>query len=477
MLTHRHRRPHHLLKRLQVDNIHRWITSEFANNTIPPAFQQWFTTQDTWTRAQIAANPTDNYWQGLGAIMSQFDGMLAGYNAQAPPNMQLTVWDFQQLNGLGDFLDLMPAIGDYGAYSRNWNWDTMTDDELVDRVRKTTHCSALVKVNGDFTDMWFGHAAWFTFEGIIRIFKSYNTPLHNPAAVGKQFSFASYPGYLESLDDYWLVYDSGMWLSETTNSIFNTSLYKTLQPNSLWSWQRIRLVALLANSGAQAVEIMDTHSSYTYNNQWIFLDLKLFKPGQALQPGLLWIYESVPSFGIGQDVTDTLARGYWPSYNVPYIRQIYDISGYDEQLQKRVAANNGTMSAALAGLDYQMAPRAKIFRRQQGSVDDTNSFLSLMRYNDYKNDPYAGGDPWNAICSRGDLSSNPSPDGCYDLKASQWSWFAAKQSTAISGPTTGDIPPGGSLPPFSWSEFPNAPHEGLPQTFNFAFEDMTPEWA
>lgn len=221
--------------------------------------------------------------------------------------------------------------------------------------------------------------------GIIRIMKSFSTPLHNPAAVGKQFSFASYPGYLESLDDYWLVYSTNMWLSETTNNVFNTTLYKTLKPQTLWSWQRIRLVALLANNGSQACEIMDTQSSYTYNNQWIFLDLKLFTPGKALQAGLLYIYESVPSFGMWQDVTDTLTRGYWPSYNVPYIREIYDISGYDEQLSKRVAANNGTMTAALAGLDYQLAPRAKIFRRQQGSVDSTNSFLSLMRYNDYQN--------------------------------------------------------------------------------------------
>lgn len=29
---------------------------------------------------------------------------------------------------------------------------------------------------------------------------------------------------------------------------------------------------------------------------------------------------------------------------------------------------------------------------------------------------YAEGDPWNAICSRGDLASSPSPDGCLDGK-------------------------------------------------------------
>ncbi len=27
-----------------------------------------------------------------------------------------------------------------------------------------------------------------------------------------------------------------------------------------------------------------------------------------------------------------------------------------------------------------------------------------MRYNDFEHDPYSHGDPWNAICSRGDLT-------------------------------------------------------------------------
>ena len=37
---------------------------------------------------------------------------------------------------------------------------------------------------------------------------------------------------------------------------------------------------------------------------------------------------------------------------------------------------------------------------------------------DFKNDPYSGGSPWGAICSRGDLAagSDARADGCYDTK-------------------------------------------------------------
>ena len=54
---------------------------------------------------------------------------------------------------------------------------------------------------------------------------------------------------------------------------------------------------------------------------------------------------------------------------------------------------------------YQLAPRAMIFRRDVGNVVDMQSFQYIMRYNDYLNDPYAMGNPYSAICSRGDLTS------------------------------------------------------------------------
>ena len=91
------------------------------------------------------------------------------------------------------------------------------------------------------------------------------------------------------------------------------------------------------------------------------------------------------------DVTSQLARGYWPSYNVPYHRIIFDKSGYPEIVNKSGSAHS-----------YELAPRAKIFRRDQGSVVDMESFKKIMRYNDYREDPYSEGNPTYAICARGD---------------------------------------------------------------------------
>lgn len=184
-----------------------------------------------------------------------------------------------------------------------------------------------------------------------------------------------------------------------------------------------------------------------------------FVPGKALPPNLLWIVEQVPGLVVSGDATELLALGHFPSYNVPFWREIYDISGYKEQLERRVAANNGTLGE-LSGLDWQLAPRAQIFRRDAGKVTDMTGFLELMRSNDYKNDPLSAGSPWNAICSRGDLAG--SPDGCLDGKASMASLWADKRAYAINGPTRGGAF-GGTLPPFTWAQFPATPHEGLPE--------------
>ena len=51
----------------------------------------------------------------------------------------LSPWAFWQMNAIGDFLDLIPAL----SSADSWDWKNMTDAQLMDRVRKTTHCSAL----------------------------------------------------------------------------------------------------------------------------------------------------------------------------------------------------------------------------------------------------------------------------------------------------------------------------------------------
>lgn len=121
-------------------------------------------------------------------------------------------------------------------------------------------------------------------------------------------------------------------MSETTDHIFDPSVYRGLSPNTLPSWLRVRAALLLANSGQEWLQVFrcvyggrvgdspvcsrflprpvpllgphtctlprrsvhhSSHNSGTYNNQYLVIDLKRFEPMKRLAPGLLWVVEQV----------------------------------------------------------------------------------------------------------------------------------------------------------------------------------------
>ena len=233
------------------------------------------------------------------------------------------------------------------------------------------------------------------------------------------------------------------------------SLYKLIVPESLWAWQRVRLANLLSPDGPTWGDIFSAYNSGTYNNAYGVLSLANWAPGEALLPNMLTYVEQIPGLVVYGDVTRELEKSHMSMYNVPYWPQIYEMSGYKAVIDAKRDRSVPLSEDPIAGLSYQLAPRAKIFRRDHGKVVSLPTFIDIMRYNDYQNDPYANS-PWDAICSRGDLAKNGGPDGCYDTKVSSYSSFDSFSSYVINGPTIGD----GSLPPFSWSQYPTVSHIG-----------------
>ena len=49
----------------------------------------------------------------------------------------------------------------------------------------------------------------------------------------------------------------------------------------------------MATSGREWAELIAFNNSGTYCNQYMVVDLKLFAPGEELQPDLLWVIEQV----------------------------------------------------------------------------------------------------------------------------------------------------------------------------------------
>jgi hypothetical protein len=148
-------------------------------------------------------------------------------------------------------------------------------------------------------------------------------------------SFSSYPGYLYSFDDFYML-SSGLTVIETTNNIFNQNLYDKVHPYSLLAWQRVRVANELSKNGKEWFENVRQYNSGTYNNQYMVVDYKLFTPGKELPDNLLWVIEQIPGLVVGEDRTSDVRRGHWPSYNVAFFKEIYVESGYPEIVAQKV---------------------------------------------------------------------------------------------------------------------------------------------
>eukprot|EP00008_Paramoeba_atlantica_P006296 CAMPEP_0201489524 /NCGR_PEP_ID=MMETSP0151_2-20130828/22855_1 /ASSEMBLY_ACC=CAM_ASM_000257 /TAXON_ID=200890 /ORGANISM="Paramoeba atlantica, Strain 621/1 / CCAP 1560/9" /LENGTH=553 /DNA_ID=CAMNT_0047875145 /DNA_START=115 /DNA_END=1776 /DNA_ORIENTATION=+ len=415
-----------------------------------------------WMDQQIQQNAaTDPFWEQVGFMRQQLNGLVNGTQLGVSPyvpSYYLTV-----LNAVGDLIDLTNAVN-----LTNLKMNPVSEwseERLRDYIHKSGHCSAFIRLTGAYEDLFMAHSSWFAFQSMNRIYKHYNFRLNSPSNVASQLSFSSYPGFLESLDDFYLL-NSGLVMLQTTNNIFNMTLYDYVVPQSLLAWVRVRVANAMATGGSTWYSTVKRYNSGTYNNQYMVIDTSKFTPEFSMGDDGLWVIEQIPSLVMGADVTPILRTGYWSSYNIPFFETIYNMSGYPE-----VVEQYGT------DYSYQLAPRAKIFRRDNCNVTDLTSLAWMMRYNDYEVDPYAGGDPWGAVCSRGDLTplsgvaGTPSPNGCYDSKITDFQNAKQLKSFAINGPTNEQ------QPTFTWKDtFPKAVHLGQPETFDFDWYTMQPSW-
>jgi hypothetical protein len=124
---------------------------------------------------------------------AQYDGLVAGYAAFAPPANQLPDFAFVLLNGCGDFFDVIPAacpserpkyvtavivvlllLGCVYFDSHLCSFDAMNKTEFDEYTHTHGHCSAIVKIPGDFSQLFMSHSSWFIFQNMNRIMKHYN---------------------------------------------------------------------------------------------------------------------------------------------------------------------------------------------------------------------------------------------------------------------------------------------------------------
>ena len=381
---------------------------------------------------------TNPYWHEVNNLYMQMRGLHEGYNSMAPPSEKIDLIHFQTLVSLGD----VDEIG-YWKEENRPDFSKMTTDELIEYLGLHSHCSAMMKVADDFSDVWFGHNTWTGYNKLIRIYKEYRYIPNSDFPIKSQaVTMSSYPGAVNSQDDFYIT-DANLYVTETTNSVLNLTLFDLLSPDTLMCWMRTMVANRLADNGYSWIEIFSKYNSGTYNNQFQILDLKLIDTSnKKISPGALYIVEQLPGSCDFEDVTEILKKGYWPSYNTPYIMSVREKSGVNDEIKK-------DPSLAVSE-DYDTCFRAKIFRREQNKVKDIESYKNMIRFNDYLNDEFSEGKASYSIASRYDLNENPKCFGATDAKFASINEIknsGKKIVHIISGPTTNN-----GQKSFSWSK-------------------------
>ena len=109
------------------------------------------------------------------------------------------------------------------------------------------------------------------------------------------------------------------------------------------------------------------------------------------------------------------------------------------------------------GHDYEDDPRAIIYAKYNNSILTVEDMKKWLLTNSQES-------PKSGIAPRYDLAEQGAAAfGLTDCKIVAPETQRKNYIWAISGPTTS----GGKFPPFSWSNWPKVPHNGMPMTWNF----------
>lgn len=434
---------------------------------------QFVDINEQYVSDMISKNSKDAYWYQIKLYYIQMEGVANGYNAATSDGHELlTIRHIFWLNMIGDLSELAFSL----------TLPTVTFEQLLSTV---DHCTGLVKLLPDFTDLYISQVTWNVYQSMLRIQKKYVlryklAPGDKKVIPGYEMTMTSYPGLVHSLDDFYVI-STGLVSAETTIGNTNKTLYSYIKPvGQLLEHVRVMVANRLATSGKKWVTIFRKHNSGTYNNQWYVVDYKRFEPKTnkteaVIMPGLLWVVEQLPGYTEAKDLTDLLKESsYFPSYNMPYFPTVFNMSGGQERIRKY-----GDWFA------YDTHPRAKILKLKQSDIYNLDDMFHVMRYNDYLHDPLSRCEectpPYsacNAVAARNDL--NPAngtypfsalghrSHGSIDAKITTYNMHKIYEFLSVSSPAY-NVSRG--ISPFRWCEFDlgaSVPHIGHPDEWAFA---------
>ena len=452
--------------------------ANWKNEDLPNNIKEFLTKQNDYIQSLVKVFENnvnkgvenDIYSTTALNIYYQFIGMFHGYNAKAAYDSHLESLDLIQFHVVGSSFDLDDLVN-YKVPTKDLS--KMESYEILRYFSKKSHCSAIIKLKADYSDLWVAHNTWTNYQISTRILKTYELNFNDSKAdSAKKVSFSSYPGSLNSGDDFYVT-SNDLVVIETTNPILDLKLFSKLNYETLFTWHRNIIANRLAKDGEEWVHYFVQNNSGTYNNQFMIVDLKKVDTNKkTVEDEALVIVEQIPGDYRIEDVTKYLKHGFWNSYNIPFNNEIREKSGYDKILADK-GKDPKYGNKINSTLNYFNNSRANIFRLRGSKLETMDDIKNLMRYNDYKNDELSLNSPIFSIASRMELEDDEklrACEGAFDVKVvsiNEIKGVENKKIHAVSGPPSGGD---SKIPIFKWSDYEicggKAP-KGMINTFNF----------
>jgi hypothetical protein len=417
----------------------------------PPKLAAYLAANLKHIRESVVAYQESAYWQSIGLIIAQFDGLVEGYHLAGGKLNESDIWFLQCSSDVEDISSIVGYDPQPGSNKARRRW-----------IERGSHCSGLVQILPDFSDLFFAHDTWSDYRDLRGQLKEYHFPV--PEFKAQTIVLSTRVGLLSSTDDFYAA-DTGLFVLETTMNNFNDKLYKYCDPAQLFTWLRAVHATWTTDSGQEWTETFIRYNSGTYNNEYLIVDSKRLKRFEKPTADLLWIIEQYPGVYRSADITRELVnQGYFPSFNTPWFEDLYSLAGFPE-----IVADWGDDGDYWT---YTTSARFYTFARECPRVKTFEHFKALMRYNNWRRDIYSNGDPGQQIMARYDQREHRSPRlparkfGGLDSKCLRLTEARNKLRFVAFASPTYDIDNG--IPMFTFSGA-GLDHRELPDVWNFSW--------
>eukprot|EP00792_Barthelona_sp_PAP020_P000780 TRINITY_DN1130_c0_g1_i1.p1 TRINITY_DN1130_c0_g1~~TRINITY_DN1130_c0_g1_i1.p1 ORF type:complete len:533 (+),score=110.57 TRINITY_DN1130_c0_g1_i1:33-1601(+) len=405
-----------------------------------PSFFVDFLTQNKRYMDTNCKSPKNEEWKEICLTYKQQMGVYDGF---LKSGYYVTLIDFLMYVSNGDWDDLSTM------YDNKMNKEITIEGQMF-----RTHCTGALRKNSK-GDVFVGHVTWDSYVNLHMVSKTYVYKGFNGIKskrkevnekVGESWvSMHSQPGLVGSNDDFY-TNSHKLAIFETSYSIYNMSLYDLVTPDSVLCNYRSLTASRVAKSAKEWARLFLFENSGTYNNQYNVFD---YKSNEVL--GI----EQLP--GEYSEVWDRTKElndfGFIPSFNVPYTKNVYEISGTKGKLIEH--------PDKAIWLSYYKSSRYQISAELLPKVETIYEFQDFLRHNSYKTEKFTEGDPGADISSRYDLrSTNAVAFGSHDAKCVDNSLIQAASFLSWEGPAYTE-----QCPPYEYDVPCN--NKGLPKKWNF----------